>query len=288
MARLLRVVPRPLRARLKRAVFEIVERGDRLLHGRGNLVPPRAIQYVGGKEQFLDAGREFLGIFRDVAGLQPHESVLDVGCGIGRMAIPLGGYLAPTARYEGFDIVPHAIAWCQRRIHARHPNFQFRQSDVRNASYHPRGAVSAARYVFPYEPHTFDFVFATSLFTHLLPDDAENYLAQIARALKPGGRCLVTWFLLDQASRDLAAEGRSAIGFRHAGPGYCTANPDAPEDALARDEADVRALYARHGLALEEPIRYGTWSGRPGGLSFQDIVLARAPGPAGHVMTRGA
>jgi len=36
----------------------------------------------------------------------------------------------------------------------------------------------------------------------------------------------------------------------------------------------VRAMFAEAGLAIREPIRFGRWTGRPAGLSFQDIVLA--------------
>ena len=49
------------------------------------------------------------------------NSVLDVGCGIGRMAIPLARYLNTDGKYEGFDIIPENIAWCQRAITPRYP-----------------------------------------------------------------------------------------------------------------------------------------------------------------------
>ena len=62
----------------------------------------------------------------------------------------------------------------------------------------------------------------------------------------------------------------------NAGPaGYWAIDPKNPEGALAYEEDGIRELLARHGLMIEAPIRYGNWSGRPDGLSLQDIVVAR-------------
>jgi hypothetical protein len=56
--------------------------------------------------------------------------------------------------------------------------------------------------------------------------------------------------------------------------GCGTSSLSVPERAIAFDEADVREWYARHGLTLAEPIRYGTWSGDDSGVDFQDILVA--------------
>ena len=57
--------------------------------GRGDpLVPPRRLQFVG-RGDFVETGDEFMRHFLDLAGLKAHHRVLDVGCGIGRMARPL-------------------------------------------------------------------------------------------------------------------------------------------------------------------------------------------------------
>jgi hypothetical protein len=44
--------------------------------------------------------------------------------------------------------------------------------------------------------------------------------------------------------------------------------------AVAVEERFVRAMLAEAGLTIRESIRFGTWTGLPVGLSFQDIVLA--------------
>ena len=35
--------------------------------------------------------------------------MLDVGCGVGRMAVPLKTYLSPAGRYEGYRYVNEAV-----------------------------------------------------------------------------------------------------------------------------------------------------------------------------------
>jgi SAM-dependent methyltransferase len=242
-------------------------------------LPPRSLRDVGPGD-FEAIGREFLGYFVRLGGLQPGEHVLEIGCGSGRMALPLADYLAPEGRYVGLEIVARAVRWCQRRITRRHPNFTFLHVDVFNQRYNPSGTIRARDHVFPLADRSFDFVFLTSVFTHMYPDDTRHYLREIARLLRPTGRLFSTWFLLNPAQAALAGEGRNLIDFRFAGSGYRTRDASVPESAVAVEETLVRAMHAEAGLAIREPIRFGGWTGRGDGLSLQDIVLAD-PIPAG-------
>ena len=68
-------------------------------------------------------GKEFFRFFLDIGKLKPGEKVLDVGCGLGRMAMPLTGYLKDGGSYEGFDIVAEGINWCKENISNKYPAF---------------------------------------------------------------------------------------------------------------------------------------------------------------------
>ncbi|CCK59571.1 Putative methyltransferase [Mycobacterium canettii CIPT 140070010] len=200
--------------------------------------------------------------------------MLDVGCGSGRMALPLTGYLNSEGRYAGFDISRKAIAWCQEHITSAHPNFRFEVSDIYNSLYNPKGKHRSLDFRFPYPDASFDVVFLTSVFTHMFPPDVEHYLDEIARVLKPGGRCLCTYFLLNDESLALIAAGKSVHNFQHEGPGYRTIHKKRPEEAIGLPESFVRDVYGKFGLDVQEPLHYGSWSGREQHLSFQDIVIA--------------
>ena len=245
------------------------------------LLPPPDLQaYVGGAYQA--AGAEFVDYFIDLCGLQPHEAVLDVGCGSGRLAVPLTRYLDNQARYEGFDLSEAAIRWCRENISTKFPQFCFQVSDVHNDAYAHRDErkIKASRYTFPYENNSFDFVFLTSVFTHMVSADVERYVREVARVLKPGGRCLTTFFLLNAESRELMPKkALFELNFKYRSDHGRILNRKVPEVGVAYDETYVQGLYAQHGLKILEPIRYGAWCGRETYLSCQDIVIAVKDSP---------
>jgi SAM-dependent methyltransferase len=245
---------------------------DVVLGRREELVPPRHLNYaysaVGG---FLEAGQEFLTYFQNLCGLEPQHRVLDVGCGIGRMAVPLTKYLT-SGSYEGLDIVPSGIGWCQRNITPKFPRFKFQIADIYNKQYNPRGSYRSSEYRFPFSDAEFDLVFLTSVFTHMLPLDLENYIREISRVLRPQGKCLFTFFLLNEEARRGLESGTTALKFEYALDGCWTTDPRTPETAVAYDETTIAPLLQRHGLTLQT-VRPGAWSGRNNYLSYQDIVV---------------
>ncbi len=238
------------------------------------MVPPRKMIFVGDGD-YKSVGLEFRDLFTKYGGLKPEHRVLDVGCGTGRMAVPLTGYLAPNSEYHGFDIVKRAIDWCQKNITPRHPNFHFSHCDIHNHNYNPHGAYQASAYKFPYQSASFDFVFLTSVFTHMFPPDMENYLNEIFRVLKKGGTCFITFFLMNEESQDLIQRNSSTQPFLHERGGCFTTTPESPEVAIAFPEPYIRQLFGRLGLSIVEPIRFGSWCGRRQFLSYQDIVIAK-------------
>jgi ubiquinone/menaquinone biosynthesis C-methylase UbiE len=235
-------------------------------------LPPRWLRDVGPSD-FEATGREFLDLFIRLGQLKPDEQLLDIGCGCGRMAIPLTGYLNRQGSYVGLDITAAPISWCQENITPQHPNFRFAHMDLYNQRYNPAGGQLARDYTFPFEAERFDFIFLTSVFTHMLPADVEHYLSEIARLLRSNGRVFITVFLLNETQQTLAQQGRNDINFQYGAGSYRTRNEAVPESAVAYDEAFFQQLIARAGLLISQPVYYGRWSGRKDGLSYQDILL---------------
>jgi SAM-dependent methyltransferase len=242
---------------------------DALTGRRDHLIPPRRMSgYVGGGD-FRTTGEEFLGHFRELGGLRPEDRVLEIGCGIGRMARVLAPVLRPPGSYDGFDIVASGIAWCRERYRGTAAPFRFVHADLGNTAYNPHGALPADAYRFPYGDGAFDLVIATSLFTHLLPAVAEHYLSEAARVLAPGGRLFCTWLLF---SADRPAPAGFAL-LDAADAGVLVGDPAVPEAAVAYDEGWLTERLTGRGLS-RHALTHGTWSGLEG-RSLQDIVVAQ-------------
>jgi SAM-dependent methyltransferase len=264
-------MPQPLGERVRDSLrLRALDLKDRLSGRADRLVPPRRLDFVGHSD-FVETGDEFLGHFVALGGLQPGHAVLDVGCGIGRMARPLAGYLDAGGSYDGFDVNREGIGWCRRR-YGRLTNFRFCVADLYNRRYNPAGAHAAAEYRFPYDDARFDFAILTSVLTHLLEAEADHYLAEVARVLRPGGRAVATFFLLHDATRAAIAAGQSGLAFLDPEAHVAVVSEDVPEEAVAYDAGWMRERAGAHGLDVLA-VHPGTWAGREDGTSFQDLVV---------------
>jgi SAM-dependent methyltransferase len=221
-----------------------------------------------GVGDFRQIGDHFLELFRTLAGLRPDDRILEIGCSVGRMAAPLTRSLVTPGTYDGLDISKRSIRWCRWAIGRKFGNFRFTHADIFNGEYNPRGTIAAEQYTFPFPDGVFDFVFLTSVFTHMLPPSVRRYLDEIRRVLRPGGRVLATFFLIPAGP----ADGGSWIG--HEGPGYRTSNPHRPEEAIAYEEGLVREWFRASGLTIVEPVHRGSWTNFEHGITYQDVIVA--------------
>lgn len=171
---------------LRRLVFRtrewLISRGDRRTEAPGDplAVPsPYLRTLVIGTpdlDWFLQSGRrdaeEFLdALARNGAAPLPQASVLEWGCGCGR----LSRWIAPrAARFVGVDINPRLLGWCVDNL----------PGDYRRTALAPPAPLPGA---------AFDIVYGCSVLTHLREASARAWLAELERVLKPGGRLLLTF-----------------------------------------------------------------------------------------------
>ena len=128
-------------------------------------------------------------------GLTRAGTVLDVGCGVGRLAIGLLVRLGELAAYRGFDVDRSDVEWCSRHIGRHHPGFAFFHVDMANARYNPEGEPVRADTRLPFADESFDAVYANSVFTHMEAGDVRVYLHEIGRMLRHDGGAFVTAFV---------------------------------------------------------------------------------------------
>jgi len=136
-----------------------------------------------GDGDFDQIGRFELEALRG-AGLRPYHTLLDFGCGVGRLAVHVVPYLSEGA-YIGVDISETFLRRAEERIRRLLPGSTCRISWVKQVDPH-----------FPFPDASVDFLCAFSVFTHMEAEDNYRYLSNALRVARPGGRLVFTALLL--------------------------------------------------------------------------------------------
>lgn len=126
---------------------------------------------VGGG--YDEAGPSLVGVLRR-CGLRDGMSLIDLGCGSGRVAKQLG-LMHKDLSYLGLDIVPALLDYAAKQSPS-HFRFQINHD-----------------LTLPSPDESVDIVFAFSVFTHLLHEESYIYLEEAKRVLKPGGRVVFSF-----------------------------------------------------------------------------------------------
>lgn len=269
--RLFTALPTPLRvqgrAYFKNCLLDLQELVTRQVDPG---IPPHRLNISGGGP-FRLYGQNAVALCRRFGGLQPGDAFIDLGCGIGRTALALTDFLAPSTNYLGFDVIEFAVEWCRDNIGRRHPNFQFVHSDVHNWVYNPNGSLTPEQFTFPSANRAFQFALANSLFTHLGPEAAAHYISEAGRVLAHGGRFLSSWFVVDDATEE---HGSAAARFPHRIGVSRYASLHAPEQAVAFERPWIEDTFQKYGFVIDA-IHHGEWSGAPNPIeTLQDLVVA--------------
>lgn len=174
-------------------------------------VPPlRMRELIGGlRPEAFDAPRGE-PLFPTIDRNQ-YASVLDFGCGCGRIArqLAIAGTPIPD-RYVGIDLHRGMIRWCSAKLAPKLKNSTFVHHDVFNASFNPDPSLPSVA-PFPVEDDSITLLVAWSVFTHLVQSQAEHYLDEVTRVLAPDGVMIVTFFLFDKAYFPMMQEFQNAL-----------------------------------------------------------------------------
>jgi ubiquinone/menaquinone biosynthesis C-methylase UbiE len=258
-----------------------VEKGLRM---RTELIPPVeliAANNVGIHDkanvlqEYERVGAYIANTLKAKAMMGPESNVLDMGCGLGRVTAHLVDYLT-TGTYTGVDVVKSSIDWCEER-YASYPNFRFIHANLFSKWYNPEGTETAETYRFPFPDNSFDVIWSSSLFTHMLMPAVEHYITEMVRVCRPGGYIWNTYLLLDEISEPLVlgprGDGRRMM---HKVEGGRVGYLDKPEHVVGLDKDRILEAHRRNGFEIVD-VSLTNWSGgRPEVQSRgQDAILAR-------------
>lgn len=248
---------------------------------RGYEIPVHLVNKTGGgTETFEKISDWHLAQVRKYIGVKETDNVVEIGCGIGRDAIPLTEILT-SGSYIGTDTIAPSIEWCTNNISARHPNFKFIHHDIYDTLHNPGGTLHASDIRLPSEDETVDLVLLHSVFTHMFREEIIHYMREFRRILKPTGRVWASCFLANQATRDAVRERPKpgwSVQFRYPYGEGCYVNLERePRAAVAFEDDTFMDMIKQGGLILDQ-VLWGAWSGqRTDAKSGQDVVILRAP-----------
>jgi ubiquinone/menaquinone biosynthesis C-methylase UbiE len=115
----------------------------------------------------------------ELAGLAPEETVLDVGCGTGSLALAAKARVGAGGTVHGIDASKEMIGQASRKAQRRRLPVDFRIATVE---------------ALPFPDRSFDVVFSTLMLHHLPRPLRRACAGEITRVLKPGGRVLMADF----------------------------------------------------------------------------------------------
>ncbi len=127
----------------------------------------------------LGREREFREKVLRLARLEPGESVLDVGCGTGTLAIAAKRHVGPTGTVYGIDASPEMIARANKKASKAGIDVVFEN-----------GLAQAL----PFPDGQFDTVVSTLMLHHLPHTARQQCASEMRRVLRLGGRVLAVDF----------------------------------------------------------------------------------------------
>jgi SAM-dependent methyltransferase len=143
-----------------------------------------------GSGDFEHMGEIMLSALCD-AGLRPEHTLVDLGCGTGRLSVPAVSYLS-VGRYVGIDISQTMLGQARHRVASTVAS----GCDV--SWQHQTDAV------FECKAESVDFFAAFSVFTHMEHEDTYRYLTDARRVVRDGGRFVFSCLTMDlEAAREV-------------------------------------------------------------------------------------
>jgi SAM-dependent methyltransferase len=244
----------------------------------GSLPPLDMMQLIGSHDQHHFRSN-MISIFNELFWrglLRPEKHIIDLGCGCGRLAIPISR-LVTSGRYIGIDAWDGGIKWCSDNITPTNPRCEFYHVKTDNNYYlEDWNPAARNRYHLDYiDISTIDTVFAISLFSHLTKVDTSSYLQELNRVLKQDGIIYITGFVIDEFFLEHQRKGNHT-GLKEDEPG-CYYGYRGQDFFAGYTLERWRSMLSDAGLRILS-FELGSWAQKPGARPYQDtFIIGKAP-----------
>jgi len=111
-----------------------------------------------------------------LAGVQPGDCVLEVGCGTGTLTLAAKRRAGPSGKVFGIDVIPVMIELSQRKAAEAGEEITFQLASIADI---------------PFPANHFDVVMCSFMIFHMSEMTRQKGIAEVFRVLKPQGRWLV-------------------------------------------------------------------------------------------------
>lgn len=248
---------------------------------------PGIVNRRGGKVSYAEWAH-VTGIFQTLLyqnlAAKSGNSILDVGCGTGLLALAAEPFISEGGSYTGIDVMEEDIRFCRK--HFPGPEYEFLHFDVANPTY--AADQSEELLPWPIADNSVDMVTALSVWTHLREEHAIYYLKEVSRVLKADGRAILSFFYLDEHYKESLNKREDREGRYHSTnqklwvfdkAAYNSRNWFSPqwvqnyEDAIGLSSDGMKRLLRVTSLA-ELEYYPGNWKEIPG-VFFQDVFVFR-------------
>ena len=252
-----------------------------------NQVPTKNID--GYLDEYLSLKNTVYPFLYETSQLNANSATLDFGCGFGTLASAY--YLAgnSSGSYYGYDTNPKAVRFCSNAYRNNNRFTFFGPKIDRTTNYVTNKRLTTANEAYvrrkKAHPSSEDLAkllgqtklscqFSLSVFTHMWPEDAVQTLRGFREFSNGETTFINTWLVLDEtaiaavnlgsADRVLPIEVGGVYTYSQLNPLVCTAYPI----------EKLRQVYLEAGHQIID-IKFGSWSGRNNGVTYQDIVISK-------------
>lgn len=206
--------PASLRRPLARRARQVLDRwsaasgdADATVLRRGVPIPPGSLRNHMCGEVFLSDDFYLQSAVVEATrlparlGFTTGSRIVDVGCGLGRLATGMLAQFGEDVHYLGIEPNLPFYQWCRAHIQEAHPSYQFVHLDVVSELYNPEGTVDGDALRLPLDDASVDIAYVWGVFTNIIAEHVETYVPEFARVVRAGGTVFLTAYVEDDCPR---------------------------------------------------------------------------------------